>query len=176
MNQQENFIQNLESKLYRSVIKNHFSKIIFICIGTNQLEGDKFGPLVGKELKKRFQGKPSVEVYGTVSRPVHFLNAQKYCEALKQENACTIAIDSAFAPLERVGNTYVRWGGIQLGKAFQKELYFPANISIKTVISPQATNRIQNFHNMLQCSTKDIEEISLQVADGIHNAMKHVIL
>ena len=43
----KNFVENLGSRLYRYSIKNKFSNIIFVCIGTNKIVGDSFGPLVG---------------------------------------------------------------------------------------------------------------------------------
>ena len=168
------FVQNLESKLYRMALKNCFSKIIFVCIGTNGIKGDSFGPRVGDNLKSKFQNIPNIEVYGTVEEPVHFLNAQKYLQIINNKNACTIAIDSAFASYQNIGDTYVNWGGMEIGKAFQKELYFPANMNIKTVIAEKTKNEKENFNGIMQCKNEKIENLSFQVAEGIYSAILKV--
>lgn len=175
LKEQEYFIQNLESKIYRTMLKNHFSQITFVCIGSNRLQGDIFGPLVGNELKKRFVTKPLIKVYGTVEEPVHFLNAQKYCNFF-EENTCKIAIDSAISPKEKLGNSYVSWGGMPLGKAFHKNFYFPANISIKTVISKQNDDFLHNDEKLQTCKANEIKALSLQVAQNIECAMQNINL
>lgn len=164
------FVQNLESKLYRITLKNHFSKIIFVCIGTNRITGDSFGPMVGENLKSKFKNIPNIEIYGTVKEPVHFLNAQEYLKLLKNKKDCIIAIDSAFDSYKNLGNTYVNWGGMKLGKALKKELYFPANISIKTVIAEKTKSENENFKGIAKCDIKKIETLSFQVAEEIYLA------
>lgn len=168
------FVQNLESKFYRMALKNCFSKVIFVCIGTNRMTGDSFGPKVGDNLKSKFQNIPNIEVYGTVEEPVHFLNAKKYLQTINKENACIIVIDSAFASYQNIGNTYVNWGGMKLGKAFQKELYFPANMNIKTVIAEKTKKEKENFNGIMQCKNEKIENLSFQVAEGIYSAILKV--
>lgn len=168
------FVQNLESKFYRMALKNCFSKVIFVCIGTNRMTGDSFGPKVGDNLKSKFQNIPNIEVYGTANEPVHFLNAQKYLQTINKENACIIVIDSAFASYQNIGNTYVNWGGMKLGKAFQKEFYFPANMNIKTVIAERTKNEKENFNYIVKCDNKKIEDLSFQVAEEIYFAISKI--
>lgn len=168
------FVQNLESKLYRMALKNCFSKVIFVCIGTNSMTGDSFGPRVGDNLKSKFQNIPNIEVYGTANEPVHFLNAKKYLQIINKENACIIVIDSAFASYQNIGNTYVNWGGMKLGKAFQKEFYFPANMNIKTVIAERTKNEKENFNGIMKCKNEKIKNLSFQVAEGIYSAILKV--
>lgn len=108
---------------------------IFVCIGTNKIISDSFGPRVGDKLQKIFYLEPNIEVIGTMNSPIHLKNASDFIKTINNKEKMVILIDSAFAINENIGNTYVSFGGIEIGKAFGKSIYFPANISIKTVIA-----------------------------------------
>ena len=64
-----------------------------------------------------------------------------------------ILIDSAIGKREDIGNTYVNRGGMEIGKAFNQSIYFPANINIKTIIGAKgympnySVNQIENLAN-----------------------------
>ena len=122
---------------------------VFVCIGTNKLISDSFGPRVGEKLKSTFEEMPNVMVFGTMQEPIHFNNAEKILETLKKlENTNKIIlIDSAISKKQEIGSTYIKKGGIELGKAYGKSLYFPAYLSIKTVVAnkvmAQNLNKIQ---------------------------------
>ena len=107
----------------------------FICIGTNKLIADSFGPRVGEKLKKKLAHLSKVEVLGTMEEPIHFNNANETLKKLKYyHQKQMILIDSAIGKKEKIGNIYYSIGGIKIGKAFGKELYFPAHCNIKTII------------------------------------------
>ena len=64
-----------------------------------------------------------------------------------------VVIDSAIGKREDRGNTYVNRGGMEIGKAFNQSIYFPANINIKTIIGAKeympnySVNQIENLAN-----------------------------
>lgn len=124
----------------------------FVCIGTNKIVSDSFGPRVGNKLKQVFYSSPKISVYGTMQSPVHLKNATHFLEELENKNQI-ILIDSAIGKKEEIGNTYVNRGGMEIGKAFNKSIYFPANINIKTVIGAKeympnySVNQIENLAN-----------------------------
>lgn len=109
-------------------------KYVFVCIGTNKLIEDSFGPRVGEILNRNFSKNDNIKVLGTMDKPIHFQNAPIYKEYLEQEENKLIIIDSAIGNRRNLGETYVNWGGIEIGKAFGKSFYFPAHINIKTVV------------------------------------------
>ena len=113
---------------------------------------DSFGPRVGNKLRQVFYSSQEISVYGTMQNPVHLKNATRFLEELENKNQI-ILIDSAIGKREEIGNTYVNRGGMEIGKAFNKSIYFPANINIKTVIGAKeympnySVNQIENLAN-----------------------------
>lgn len=113
---------------------------VFVCIGTNKLIYDSFGPRVGEFLIKNFPKDSKAKIFGTMQNPVHFKNATRFLKQLKKmKSSKIILIDSALGKKETIGNTYVNFGGVEIGKAFGKSFYFPAHLNIKTVVSYQDT-------------------------------------
>ena len=133
---------------------------IFICIGTNKLIADSLGPRVGKKLQKKLYYFTKVKVLGTMENPIHLKNAK---ETLKQlypyYQKQMIVIDSAIGKNEKIGNTYYNFGGVEIGKAFGKGLYFPAHFNIKTIIGNQ--NHMPNW------TKKQIDSLAEKVATEI---------
>ncbi len=107
---------------------------VFVCIGTNKLIEDSFGPRVGDVLEDNFLNYPQIKVLGTMKTPIHFQNAPIFLDYLQTKKGKIILIDSALGSIEDIGKTYMNLGGTQIGKAFGKSLYFPAYLSIKTVV------------------------------------------
>ena len=135
-------------------------KYIFICIGTNKMPSDSFGPRVGEKLKESFKRNPHIQVFGTMKKPIHFQNAKTFLKQLeKKKTKKTILIDSAFGNKEQIGSTYISSGGIELGKAYGKSFYFPAFLSIKTVIGNQ-----QDLPNW---TSRQIDFLAKKVANQI---------
>ena len=124
----------------------------FVCIGTNKIGPDSFGPRVGDKLKQVFYSSPEISVYGTMQNPVHLKNATYFLEELENKKQI-ILIDLAIGKREDIGNTYVNRGGMEIGKAFNQSIYFPANINIKTIIGAKeympnySVNQIENLAN-----------------------------
>ena len=127
----------------------------FVCIGTNRIISDSFGPRVGKKLKQVFYKNENINVYGTMENPIHLKNVEYFLKKMENKNQI-ILIDSAIGRKEDIGNTYVNRGGIEIGKAFNHSIYIPANINIKTVIG--AKEYMPNY------SIYQIEQIANKVA------------
>ena len=87
-----------------------------------------------------------------MQNPVHLKNATYFLEELENKKQI-ILIDSAIGKREDIGNTYVNRGGMEIGKAFNQSIYFPANINIKTIIGAKeympnySVNQIENLAN-----------------------------
>lgn len=127
----------------------------FVCIGTNRIISDSFGPRVGKKLKQVFYKNENINVYGTIENPIHLKNVEYFLKKIENKNQI-ILIDSAIGRKEDIGNTYVNRGGMEIGKAFNHSIYIPANINIKTVIG--AKEYMPNY------SIYQIEQIANEVA------------
>lgn len=127
----------------------------FVCIGTNRIISDSFGPRVGKKLKQVFYKNENINVYGTMENPIHLKNVEYFLKKIENKNQI-ILIDSAIGRKKDIGNTYVNRGGMEIGKAFNHSIYIPANINIKTVIG--AKEYMPNY------SIYQIEQIANKVA------------
>ena len=127
----------------------------FVCIGTNRIISDSFGPRVGKKLKQVFYKNENINVYGPMENPIHLKNVEYFLKKMENKNQI-ILIDSAIGRKEDIGNTYVNRGGMEIGKAFNHSIYIPANINIKTVIG--AKEYMPNY------SIYQIEQIANKVA------------
>lgn len=138
-------------------------KYTFICIGTNKLISDSFGPRVGNKLTLFFSQFPQIKVYGTMKNPIHLANATYILKNIKEQGKIII-IDSAIGKKENMGKTYVSSGGVEIGKAFNKSIYIPANINIKTVIGTKEF--IPNY---------TIEQID-KIAEGVYKNITNNIL
>lgn len=143
---------------------------VFVCVGTNKLIEDSFGPMVGDLLTCNFYKYPHIKVLGTMKKPVHFNNAPIFLDYLKCNKSKIILIDSALGKYEDIGNTYINLGGTEIGKAFGKSYYFPANFNIKTVVGVQEENhlgksRIKNFEK--KRSLEQIRKMAQKVAQQV---------
>lgn len=141
---------------------------VFVCIGTNKVISDSFGPRVGEKLKDSFKDISNIKVFGTMKEPIHFKNAKKILMQLENderlkidEYSKTILIDSAIDKDKKIGTTYVSHGGTEIGKAYGKSFYFPAYLSIKTVVS--------NKQKMLNINQVDL------LAQNVANKIAKVI-
>lgn len=143
-------------------------KYIFVCIGTNRLISDSFGPRVGKILKEQLKQFSDVKVLGTMDNPVHFQNAPIFIDYLKTQNGKLIVIDSALGEEEQIGNTYMNRGGIEIGKAFGKSFYFPAHWNIKTIVGKKA-ELIQKGRSIYQ-----MNKLAQKLANQITEVMREL--
>lgn len=137
----------------------------FVCIGTNKIISDSFGPRVGNKLKQAFYSYPKIKVYGTTKYPIHLKNATNFLEVFSNKKQ-VILIDSAIGKKEQIGNTYLSKGGIEIGKAFNKSIYFPANLNIKTVIGTKEyipNYSISQIENLAEEVSKKITSIVFEL-------------
>lgn len=142
---------------------------IFVCIGTNQLIEDSFGPRVGEILEEQFKLVSKVKILGTMKCPIHFQNAPIFVDYLKTKRSRLIVIDSALDEEELIGNTYMNRGGVEIGKAFGKSFYFPAHWNIKTIVG-RKEETLQN-----EKSVSQVNKLAQKLANQIVEVMKELI-
>lgn len=151
---------------------------VFVCIGTNNLIEDSFGPRVGDILEDNFGSHKNIKIFGTMKSPVHFQNAPIFVDYLKGQQAMLIIIDSALGSLEKVGNTYINIGGIEIGKAFGKSLYFPGNLNIKTIVGIQPNaeiNESTRLDRLIKIEQENRIEIINKMAQNLANQITRVV-
>ena len=148
-------------------------KYIFICIGTNKLIEDSFGPRVGDILLDKFENNEKIKIFGTMEKPIHLKNGEEMINKIysinRYEDYHKIIIDSAYSANENIGKIYVNLGGIVIGKAYSKGVYIPADLNVKTVVmnNKRATqikddtqiNKMQIIQELSYITAKKIIEI-----------------
>ena len=71
----EQFVIDFGSRFYRLNLKNNFTDIIFICVGSNKITGDSLGPIVGAKLKQKLG--TNIAIIGTTETPVNYENIKR---------------------------------------------------------------------------------------------------
>lgn len=137
---------------------------VFVCIGTNKLIEDSFGPRVGDILKYNFRKSSNIQVFGTMKYPIHFQNAPIFLNYIKNKQSNVILIDSAIGEVDKIGNTYISSGGIEIGKAFGKSFYFPARLNIKTIVGTSQNEKLYGIDYISQLAQK----LAIQITQTIY--------
>ena len=108
----EQFVIDFGSRFYRLNLKNNFTDIIFICVGSNKITGDSLGPIVGAKLKQKLG--TNIAIIGTTETPVNYENIKEINDNIKIKylNPCVICVDSAMGKNADIGKIIVNWGGI----------------------------------------------------------------
>lgn len=103
--------------------------VILLCIGTDSVNGDCLGPVVGEILVNR---NVNAFVYGTITRPVTAKNLNTYIDFINANHSLPIiAIDSSVG--KNVGEVSVRKGSLLPGAADGKNLPPVGDISVTAV-------------------------------------------
>ena len=104
-----NFVNDFSDVLYSLTNGKCFSEIICLCIGSDRVTGDTFGPLVGDKLKCLFKDEDCVKVIGTLNNTVNSNNISEIIKTIENEyeNPFIIAIDSAISNYKKPGEIAV---------------------------------------------------------------------
>lgn len=110
------FINDFSTVMCDLADGKNYSNILFVCIGTDRITGDSFGPLVGYKLKELFSNASRINIIGDLSNPVCVSNATKIANEIREQytNPLIIAVDSALSNSNDVGSIVVREGGVDI--------------------------------------------------------------
>ena len=104
-----NFVRDFSSVLREKTNNLEISKLIFLCIGTDRVTGDSFGPLVGYKLKYLFKNEKNVEIIGSLDDIIcrhNIVNIINNIENMYDE-PFLIAIDAAISNKTDIGRIVV---------------------------------------------------------------------
>lgn len=113
------------------------SKIVVLCIGTDKLIFDSYGPFVGYLLKNvyKLDREEKIDVLGDLKEPVHALNLAEKLKEVDRENSLIIAVDAAVTEDKEKHKTIAAdEGPILPGSAAGKRLPRVGDINIKGLI------------------------------------------
>ena len=161
------FVNEFSSKIYNLKSDKPFTDYIFLCVGSDKITGDAFGPIVGENLKKLFKN-----FYNNIKVVV---NLEKEVNNIINlyENPCIIAIDAALSKTENIGKIVVSNSKTKFGRGTNKKMIEVGDISIKGIVAKD--------HNMPRCNYQELQNTSLNIvmnladitAEGIYNVIKY---
>lgn len=175
---QELFIQDFNEILERQKEIKKYIELVFLCIGTDRMTGDSFGPLVGTKLQELLKEHNifNISIYGTLNENVSYTNVKEIVKVIreKHKNACIIVIDSALSKEENIGKIFVQKGKMSLGKGLCKNKIEVGDISIKAVVGKSYKLSKYNFLSLQNISLNIIINLSEIVAEGIISVIKYI--
>lgn len=156
-------------------IDNNYSDLVFLCIGTDRMTGDCFGPLVGNKIKNAIINyNIKCTVYGDLETPLIYSNVDKSIKEINERynNPCIIAIDAALSKESNIGKILVRKGGLKFGGAINKGRKEVGNISIKAIIGKNYKTTHQNMELLQNTSLNFVMNLVDIVSEGIVEIIK----
>lgn len=147
------------------------SNIVFLCIGTDRITGDCFGPIVGYKLQENNNLK--LNVYGTLEKPVNALNLKDKIKEIyiNYENPYIVAIDAALSKKENIGKIIINNNFLQAGNGIKNCSINIGNISIRAVIGKKEETVKKNMEKLQNTSLNMIMNLAKIVSDGIMEVM-----
>lgn len=174
----EIFIQDFTNYLFQEKKKRGYLEIVFLCIGTDRIIGDSFGPLVGTKLEELLENYNifNINIYGTLKQNICYTNVLETLKMIKDKhpNACIVVIDAALSTEERIGKIFVKQGKMELGKGLNKSKIEVGDISIKAVVGKNYKFPKYNFSSLQNISLNAVIKLADIVADGIFDVIKYV--
>ena len=110
-----------------------FCKISVLCIGSDRLIGDSYGPLTGHMLLG--SNLPGTDLYGTLKEPVHALSLQSKLDRIDRGNTLVIAVDSSIGSENNIGCIGLSNESIRPGSGLGKVLPEIGDISITGIVA-----------------------------------------
>lgn len=165
-----NFVYDFSNNLRQKIQDLEISKLVFLCIGTDRVIGDCFGPLVGYKLKDFFRNEKNIEIIGDIENTVCFQNVYDVIKKTPEESF-VIAIDAALSTKNDVGKIIVSKEKMNIGRGLNKKSIYVGDISIKGIVSKDLKKPQYNFRLLQNTSLGLIMNMADCVAEGIYNVI-----
>lgn len=142
-----NFVQDFSIVLRQKITDLEISKLIFLCIGTDRVTGDSFGPLVGYKLKYLFREEENIKVIGNLDNIVCAHNIVNIINDINNtyKEYFLIAIDAALSNKNKIGKIVVSNSGMNVGSGLNRRNIYVGDMSIKGIVSKDLRNPKYNF-------------------------------
>lgn len=159
---------NNSHKMIADFISRNTSPPVILCIGTDKVSGDAFGPTVGTLLRSVYR--PPFFVYGTLEHPVTALNLLKTIEFLryKHEGQAIIAVDCALGKEDEVGSLRIFSGGLRAGLGVGKKLPPVGELSVTAVVE-----RLKCPHLLNSVKQSLVLKLAIEACEAICKPIKH---
>ena len=113
--------------------------VVFLCIGTDRSTGDSLGPLIGHKLREQERRRgfvPRAAVFGTLDRPVHAMNLERYQEfvAANFPGRVVIAVDASVGDSDHIGYVTLGKGSLKPGLGVSKDFREVGDLFITGIV------------------------------------------
>ena len=161
---ENNEIEKISDCLNRFLEKNIYRPIIFLCIGTDKIIGDSFGPIVGHFLTNE----ENIIIYGNLINTVNATNLYEVSKKIMKKyiNPYIVVIDSAISEKELINKIVIGNGGINPGSALDKDLIKVGDMYINAIVGEMSEN---NFEELKKVKLYDVFNLSNTVVEAIKN-------
>ena len=169
-----NFIEDFTKVICQQTAGKEYSNIIFLCIGTDRITGDTFGPLVGYKLDILFRDTNRINVIGNLSEPVCCNNIDSVLNNINEQfrNPFIVAIDSALSIVsDNIGRITVSEGGLCIGSGLDKNNVHIGDMNIKGIVGRDTRKPIQNFKILQNISLNLVMRLADTVSKGIYSTI-----
>ena len=170
-----NFVQDFSETLCSITENISYSNIIFLCIGTDRLIGDSFGPFVGNRLTKLFRDAERLNVIGTLENNISVSNINAVINNIKNTytNPFIIAIDAALSRPENVEKIVVSEGPLLLGSSLNRRGIQVGDMNIRGIVGKNCRNANQNLIVLQTVPLNRIINMADIVSTGIYNSINY---
>lgn len=167
------------NEFYSIIQYKEYENIVFVCIGTDRITGDCFGPLVGSFLLKKqdIYKIKNMHILGCLEDNVSFnkIEHKVISKISKHKKTLVVSIDAALSEIDNIGKIFVENSGMVLGKSLKKHKKTIGDISIKAVVGKNTNSDIDNFTILQNISLSEVIKLSNLVANGIMEVMNKKI-
>lgn len=157
------FINEFSDILYNLKTEKPYTDYLFLCVGSDKITGDCYGPIVGQKLKEGFKNTyQNIHVYGTLDEPISAINLEGVVNKIYKiyNKPCIIAIDSALGAQNDIGKILVTNKKIQCGKGTNKKLISVGDISIRGVVAKDYKIPKYNFSSLQNTRPRESDTFS----------------
>lgn len=149
-------------------MRQGYTSIVFVCIGTDRSTGDSLGPLIGYKISGLSH--KNVFVHGNLEAPVHAKNLEEVMSeiSIKYENPLVIAIDACLGKMDHVGFVTVGEGPLKPGAGVNKDLKPVGHLNITGIVN------FGGFMDFLVLQNTRLN-IVMKMADLISSGIRYVL-
>lgn len=168
VNLKEKFIQDFTNVFNKTIEQKGKIEVTFLCVGTDKIIGDSFGPLVGSKLIELLQkyNFSNIDVYGSLEENLNYESVNKVIKNISNKTTI-IVIDAALSNKENIGKIFVSNKKTILGKGLDKNKIEIGDISIKSVVAKDYKIPRYNFKILQNISLNGVMTLANIVAEGI---------
>lgn len=173
INLKEKFIQDFSNIFNKTIVQKGRIEATFLCVGTDRIIGDSFGPLVGSKLIELLHecNFSNINVYGSLEKNLNYESVNRIIKSI-DNNSTIIVIDAALSKKENIGKIFVSNKKTILGNGLDKNKIEIGDISVKSVVAKDYKIPRYNFKALQNISLNGVMTLANIVAEGIFEVIK----